>query len=323
MSNTNFLKEFVTGINLAWLDGQYDHDFGTNQTRNNDMPQGTLKVAYPDSKLNYESYIKDISSVGVKVVRLWLFERFEGLAFGHGGHVIGPTSDIFYNLRDACKIAKKHGVKFYFCLMDTWGITSSDLPDLQKKQYLEIINGLITTKDKRKSFLDAAIDVLSDDIIKKSVWAVDVLNEPEGLERNKILNDRGIDTKIVWSQLIEYIQDACTKIKQKTGHPTSCGFQDSNNLIKFKNQLKNAVDFYDFHVYNDTGSLPKYTDLNLDKPCVIGECGQSNQNVDNNLQRNVVKNFLEHSKKLQYSGCMIWEYGYKNNTTEKRHSLIS
>ena len=133
MSNTNFLKEFVTGINLAWLDGKYDHDFGTNQTRNNDMPQGTLKVAYPDSKLNYESYIKDISSVGVKVVRLWLFERFEGLAFGHGGHVIGPTSDIFYNLRDACKIAKKHGVKFYFCLMDTWGITSSDLTDLQNQ----------------------------------------------------------------------------------------------------------------------------------------------------------------------------------------------
>ena len=46
---------FTVGINLPWVDGQYDHDFGYNVTRKPDIdyePNPTF------SKDNFERYIK-------------------------------------------------------------------------------------------------------------------------------------------------------------------------------------------------------------------------------------------------------------------------
>ena len=303
---------FTVGVNLAWVDREYDHDFGTNVTRDHDN-NSHIPVSYDSER--FEEIIKDISEMGVHVVRLWLFERFEGLEFGPVGTVLGITSDFWYNLRDACSIAQKYDVKFYFCLMDTWAITDDGVSQF-REHYAEMINGIITTQLKRQTFLDAAIELLNDEIIKKSVWAVDVLNEPEGIEHEKILQDRNVSTNISWQQIIVYLNDACTQIKQKTGHKVSCGFQESNNVKRFKSQIEQSVDFFDFHRYEDDGNLPAYQELGLSKPCIIGECGQKSHGIDNNLQKNVVKAFLDNSKSLGYSGCMVWRYGYKDYTDD-------
>lgn len=307
-------QEFTVGINLAWLDREYDHDFGENHTRENDLGK-KLPVAYETKKADFEEYIKGISELGVNVVRLWLFERFEGLTFGAQGTVGGHTSDIMYNLIDACKIAKKYNVKFYFCLMDTWGLSGDDVSEF-RDHYISMINGLITTQEKRNTFLKVASELLNIKEIKELVWAVDVLNEPEGIEHGVISDYRGIPTNVLWSQIVEYIKDACSQIKQKTGHRVSCGFQKSQNLQRFKEQIEPYVDFFDFHEYNDAGDLPQYSNLGLAKPCIIGECGQDKKQVDDNLQKNVVKSFLSNAKRLGYSGCMPWRYGHKNYTDE-------
>ena len=276
-------QDFTVGINLAWLDKEYDHDFGTNQTREHDLGK-KLPVAYETKKADFEEYIKDISELGIHVVRLWLFERFEGLTFGAQGTVSDHTSDIMYNLIDACKIAKKYNVRFYFCLMDTWALSGEDVKEY-RDHYVAVINGLITTQEKRNTFLKAASELLNIKGIKEHVWAVDVLNEPEGIEHEKILGDRGVSTNVSWNQLIQYIKDACSQIKQKTGHRVSCGFQESGNLLRFKNEIGPFVDFFDFHAYNDAGDLPRYDDLGLAKPCIIGECGQDKKEVDDELQK--------------------------------------
>jgi hypothetical protein len=313
-------KKFVVGINLPWIDGQFDHDFGSNQITK-------LESTYQNSRTNYEMYIKNISEIGIRVVRLWMFERFEGLRFGSEGQIIELAPDFLINLRDACKIAQKHGVKFYFCLLDSWGPTIYAPPE-HKQSWTDLLNGIITTNDKRKSFLEAVCQVLSDEIIKKSVWAVDVLNEPEGLERKKIPNsdEKQSDTGIIWSQLLEYIKEACSQIKAKTGHRVSCGFQEVETLKKFHNELQNYVDFFDFHAYNNTGTLPALHNLALKKPCIIGECGQASNKQDDQLQKTIIKNFLENSKKLGYSGCMVWQYGHTNiqiNDSDRFRFLIN
>ncbi|MCJ8306057.1 MAG: hypothetical protein HRU07_03320 [Nitrosopumilus sp.] len=304
---------FTVGINLPWIDDQYDHDFGYNMTRKEDVsydPKPTF------SKQNFERYIKDISEMGVKVVRLWLFERFEGLQFSHGGYVLNPTTDMFMNLREACIIAKKYDVKFYFCLMDTWGILSDDLKDSingdPRKKYAAIINGLITTKDKRETFLQAAVDILSEKIISESVWAVDVINEPDGILRDRSMKDPSngnIDTGITFDHLIEYINDACNTIKSKTGHRVSCGIQ-REVFEQFTNRIKNSVDFFDIHHYDNEGVLPSISHLR--KEYIVGECGQGDRNEKNDSkQKTAIKKFLENSKNFGYSGCFVWEYGFK------------
>ena len=308
---------FTVGINLPWIDDQYDHDFGYNMTRKPDVPdESHIKPTFQKSKENFERYIEDISEIGVKVVRLWLFERFEGLTIVNG-NVINPTTDMFTNLREACTIAKKYDVKFYFCLMDTWGTLADDLKDSPngdpREKYAGIINGLVTTKDKQDLFIRAAVDILSDDIIKESVWAVDVINEPDGIQRDHTMTDKArgkIDTRITFDQLIEYINDACNTIRANTGHKVSCGIR-KEVFDQFASRIKNSVDFFDIHHYDNDGNLPSYDSLNVSKPCIVGECGQKTKEWNDDLQTAVVKNFLENSKNLGYSGCFVWEYGYK------------
>lgn len=167
---------FTVGINLPWVDGQYDHDFGYNVTRKQDVdyePNPTF------SEENFERYIKDISEIGIRVVRLWLFERFEGLIIEQG-NIIGPDEKLIYNLVDACTITKKYNIKFYFCLMNSWGITADDLSKDVKKKYLRLAKEMIT--NQRYEFIDAAYQIFYIPEIKNQTWAIDVLNEPEGLE---------------------------------------------------------------------------------------------------------------------------------------------
>ncbi len=320
-------EKFVTGINLPWIDGQYDHDFGYNMTRKPDISYDP-KPRF--SKENFERYIKDISEIGIKVVRLWLFERFEGLTFSDTGHVMNPTTDMFTNLRDACTIAKMYDVKFYFCLMDTWGILASDLKNAPngdpRQKYSDLINGLITTKDKRDSLIQAAVDILSDGIIKESVWAVDVINEPDGILRDRSMRDSNhgnIDTGITFDHLIEYINDSCTIIWGKTGHETSCGIR-KEIFAQFANRIKDSVNFFDVHNYDDGGDLPSISHLR--KKCVVGECGHKTKRWNDSLQSSAVKKFLENSKRLGYSGCFLWEYGYlglDKTNREKSWSMIN
>jgi len=310
---------FTVGVNLPWVDGQYDHDFGYNMTRKQDVdyePNPTF------SKENFERYIKDISEIGIRVVRLWLFERFEGLIIEQG-NIVGPDEKFIYNLIDACAIAKKYDVKFYFCLMDSWGITADELSNDVKKKYLKLAKEVII--NQKYEFIDAVYQVFYIPEIKNQTWAIDVLNEPEGLEQNKH-DDRRKETGINWNNLIKYIKFALTTLKQKTGLAVSCGFQESSGMLKAKNKIQGLVDFFDFHRYNDSGNLPRYDSLGISKPCIIGECGQETKEWDDSLQVTVVKKFLENSKNLGYSGCFFWEYGYKDldkTDKEKSWSMIN
>jgi len=305
---------FVVGINLPWIDGQYDHDFGYNMTRNPDIDYKP-NPTFQNSKQNFEDYIRDMSEMGVKVVRLWLFERFEGLTFSHTGHVLGPTTDMFTNLRDACNIAKNYGVEFYFCLMDTWGVLADDLTNSNhgdpRQKYAAILNGIITTKEKRDTFLQAAVDLLSDTVIKDSVWAVDVLNEPDGIQRDHSMFDdsRGnIDTGITFDHLVDYVNDACSIIKSKTGHKVSCGVR-KEAFEQFADNIKNSVDFFDVHNYDNDGYLPSIS--HLDKECIVGECGQGDRFEKNDeKQKTAITKFIDNAKNKGYSACFIWEYGY-------------
>ncbi|WP_299292095.1 hypothetical protein [Nitrosopumilus sp.] len=306
------MSKFTVGLNLAWIGRDYDHDIGTNMTRDHDNGN---HIAVPYDSAETEKIISDISGMGVKVVRFWLFERFEGLSFGPTGEVLGITTDFWHNLRDMCSIAKRYDVKFYFCLMDTWALTDSGVADF-RDHYAAMINGIITTPPKRQSFLNAVFEILNDSVVKETVWAVDVLNEPEGIEHEKILGDRGVATNVHWDQVIQYINDACLQIRQNTGHRVSCGFQESKHVKRFRDDISDAVDFFDFHRYDDAGSLPSLDDLELSKDCMIGECGQSTEEVKPELQRRCIESFLQNAKRLGYFACMPWRYGYSGYTDD-------
>lgn len=312
---TTFIDDnnFILGANLAWLDDQYDHDFG-----NNEIIKGN-PIAYSTNSDNFSSYLQDMKNMGIQVIRLWVFERFEGLYFNPDGTVKHVDPVLLQNLADACTIASKIGIKFYLCLMDTWGIWQNTSPD--KQQWLSTFNGLITTPNKTNSFLNNAVmPLISDDRIKNSIFAVDVINEPEGLDRANAINDKQYptDTKIWWSSLVTYI-NTCADFIKNSNMKVSCGFQNVSTVQDDSNNFSDHLDFFDFHKYDDYGVLPSYDSLGINIPCIIGECGQGTTKWDNQIQTNAITSFLNNALTNGYAGCFVWNYNFKNFTDARKN----
>jgi hypothetical protein len=304
-------NQFLLGANLAWLDGQYDHDFGANQV----LGINTAAFDDPTHRSNMISYLQDMKAMGIKVVRLWVFEKFEGLLFDNQGFVTGVDQTLVDNLAELCDLASNYDISFYLCLMDTWGVWRNNLAE--RTAHIGIINGLITVGNKTISYLNkAVIPLLSNAKIKNRVFAVDVLNEPEGLDREKTMQDNQfpVDTGITWNQLVFFITNCLDIIKSRTGLAVSCGFQDVSTVQGDPNGFSDHLDFFDFHRYKDTWDLPDYSALGIAKPCIIGECGQETVAWNDNLQLNTLTSFLNNARDRGYWGCFPWCYNYKGFT---------
>ena len=302
-------RYFAFGVNLPWLDGQYDHDFGKNEVLGNDFR------AYDDEqkKANLDAYFKDISEMGARVVRLWLFERFEGLQFDNDGNVKGIDDGLVKNIADVLNVAEKYKLYLYICLMDTWGVS------VHSQQHFSKLNALIANEEVRKSYIDNALKkFISDTRLKTNrIFAIDVMNEPEGMYSSVWRKD------IEWADVIKFINE-CASAISTVNIKASCGFQSYQTLINSKDQLD--LDFYDYHEYNDDGYLVPYSNLTLDKPCIIGECGQKSVKYDDDIYDKVVAKFLDNSWKNEYVGCLIWCYNCKDsdvNDSNNRFSLLT
>jgi len=303
-------KFFALGVNLAWLDGQYDHDFGKNEVMGYDFR------AYDEQqhKDNIDAYFKDISLMKARVVRLWLFERFEGLKFDQEGNVTGIDDGMMSNIADVLQVAKKYELYLYLCLMDTWGVS------VHSQEHLKRLTDIIAKEQIRKSFIDNALKTfVSDSRVKDSrIFAIDIMNEPEGLYSSVWRED------IELRDVISFIKECATAIHENSEFKVSTGFQHYQTLMDNKEALKD-LDFYDYHEYNDDGTLIPYSNLGLEKPCIIGECGQKDEKYDDKIQSNAVIGFLKNSWKNGYAGCLIWNYNYKGYDVEdanNRYSLI-
>lgn len=303
-------RYFAFGVNLAWLDGQYDHDFGTNEVMGHDFR------AYDDKqkKANLDAYFKDISKMGARVVRLWLFERFEGLQFDSNGNVKGIDDGLVQNIADVLSVAEKYNLYLYLCLMDTWGVT------VHAQQHVSKLNSIIANEQVRKSYIDNAVKpFVSDTRLKTNrIFAIDVINDPEGMYSSIWKRD------IEWIDVIKFINE-CAQAIHTVNIKASCGFQRFQTLLDSKDDLK-YLDFYDYHEYNDDGDLVSYSHLTLDKPCIIGECGQKSEKYDDEIYDKTVAKFLDNAWRNGYAGCLLWYYnckGYDVNDSNNRYSLIT
>ena len=70
------------------------------------------------------------------------------------------------------------------------------------------------------------------------------------------------------------------------------------------------MDFFDYHEYNDSGSLDSYDSLGIDKPCIIGECGQGTKTWDDSIQKNANEAFMRNAWNNGYAGVLLWQYNY-------------
>nr|MBP7635902.1 hypothetical protein [Candidatus Ozemobacteraceae bacterium] len=90
---------------------------------------------------------------------------------------------------------------------------------------------------------------------------------------------------------------------------STSGWHESASL-KAKRFSGLGLDFYDWHSYKDNAEIPAASELGLDKPVILGECGPKTNkpDADYSLQGKNWRAYFEQARR-GYAGVLTWSYG--------------
>ncbi|NLI78492.1 MAG: hypothetical protein GX442_18890 [Candidatus Riflebacteria bacterium] len=297
---------FVFGTNLAWFNGNYGADIGVNHAEGGWNPVFTPELC--------EKVFANLEKMGCPVVRVWAFERQEGLTFTpdlttdpkYPYHEVTGLDPVFLaNARILMDTAARHHVMVY------WSLLNHLIREEQGGRHMRII----TDPKVRASYLNnAAVPFLKEFASHPAFFAVDIINEADGAVGGTDALTGGKDPRLgcSWKQMRVFIK-ACADAFHAAvpGLKVTCtsGWNEERNL-KAGRFSGLGLDFYDWHSYRDAPVLPHARDLGLDKPVIIGECGPKTETPDAGfaLQEKNWRAYLREARK-GYAGLLTWSYG--------------
>ncbi|MEM2140965.1 CFI-box-CTERM domain-containing protein [Nitrososphaera sp.] len=319
---------FIVGVNKGWFRWDYDHDLGRNQFSGLRLYRNVVPDSLKPDPNPEQPYIQNLpneindsfaqiqsAQQSVQVVRIWAFERFEGLRFNDAGLVVGLDSAFLANIVKVLDAAATKGLQIYLCL-NSWSVYDGPSQDLvnsgRAQDYLALqatwksmVRNLLQNSDYLASFIDNALKPLVNSIgSHPALFAIDVMNEPE------LLTDK--DPAITFDNWKNYVSKCSSAIRQaNTSVKVSCGIMRLSTIKSKASALAPSVDFFDYHIYNEDGALEPYVASEFaGKPCIIGECGYPIEITQggNLLAKRIAgaQKFLQNAQSLGYAGCLIW-----------------
>lgn len=324
------MGEFVVGINHPWFADKYGSDMGYNQfsgsqlwhwPHSDDISDIDFSIPEDRPPRPFLSGNKNLLTEffqyvdGIDVIRIWLFERMEGLIFDHNKNVDGIDREFVKNLKMLLDEAKEHSIRMYLCLFDSWVVKydpPSTLPENRLPQYKTWQN---TVKEVMKTivqtpfyFINNALKPLVEEIGEhETIFGIDLMNEPEGMLENMMINE---------SDLIDYVTMCSHPLKPT--FKVSIGWMRMENARRFSNL---PIDFCDAHVYNESGYLPPWNKSECNgKDCIIGECGypvSATLELRNKMELDAAKNFVLNSSRSGYSGCLVWNKDFTDEDNNR------
>lgn len=261
-------RRFLVGVNNGWFCDTYANDIGYNQysgrrlwnlpytddisdidfSKSDPEPPRPLISEFPEL---LDRYFQSIS--GLDIVRVWLFERLEGLRFDENQKVIGMDNEFLINLKKILKTAETYNVKVYLCLFDSWVVKYNpprDLPESRIASY-QIWSSTVTKIMKSiieypEGFITNVLNPLVEQLRDNSaVYAIDLMNEPEGMFKfNKIVSE---------PSMRNYIRSCSIAIKHRL--KTSVGCMETKTAKSYSSL---PIDFCDIHLYNKRARVERY-----------------------------------------------------------------
>ncbi|MEX0764013.1 MAG: CFI-box-CTERM domain-containing protein [Nitrosopumilaceae archaeon] len=255
----------------------------------------------------------------VNMIRVWAFERFEGLRFDNDCYVTGVDAEFLYNLSMIFEMAKSFGIKVYLCLLDSWSIYDDPPLDIiqngKQEYYLQlqntwkkIVRMLVKDSVARQKFFDSAIHtLLGKSSLNQNLFAIDIMNEPEGLIQK--------DPEINLTDVKNFIKESANYIHSvNSSIMVSCGFQRFSTVNDIAKEIVNDLNFFDFHEYNHDGNVfDNSITLTTAKPCIIGECGYPVGDSNDSIKVPfVIEKFFKNANSKGFAGCTTWLEDYNN-----------
>lgn len=294
-------QSFLVGYNEAWFGG----NFGTGLSTKWDL-----------------AYVKKtfdgIVAGGGHVVRLWLFEVPQGYALGPAAPQTQALSPEFLANFDQLLVeARKRGLWVYPTLLD-----ANTIAKTTGALHAYGVNLLNNTAGEQDAFhvnvvapLAKVLDAHSD-----VIFGLDVINEIQAAYKNGVFPDakNGPRAFIQRSAAFLKVKLPWLKVTASAGWPddffkTGAQYDVANG---FYSGL--GLDFYDVHVYADSGSFTGATALCNRAaadgvPVYLGEFGQSTHTVDDGVQYKATAAFLNNAKALCFKGAFAWRWDAAEN----------
>lgn len=282
-------QELTIGYNQAWIEGSYGHD---------------LTDRFDASA--WRRILRRTRAGGGSVVRIWLLEgRAKEGVIWDGHRPLGVEPVLLRNLRALIALAEAERVQVYWALLDGnwpehWG------KGIDSERQFNVFNDRFGHGAQfRERVLGPILQVLNER--PRVNYAFDILNEVQGGVRAGFWPEgwRGAKRFLAATSAFVHGRAPGLKVTASSGHHSAawdllCGRFDGVGL-----------DFYDVHVYSDSGKIPYGWFLarharRKGLPIVLGEFGQKSESRDPALQARVVRKALAHAKRLGFAAALSW-----------------
>jgi hypothetical protein len=246
--------------------------------------------------------IKSLTDGKLSVARVFIFA--DGRAapeFANDGSVTEFDKFFYQDFDELVSIAARNGIMLMPVLLDfLWCDRAKEVSRVQLGGHSDIIKNL----SKRRTFLDRALKPLLQRYgTNPTIFAWDIINEPEWvMEGVPEEIPEGLDPEFVTVQQMRDFVKACAEyVHRYTSHRATVG-SARQMWLRYWRGL--GLDLYQFHWYDHFSSeepFPwrSYSELGLDKPCIIGEVPTSTTNYS-------AREYLDAALELGYSGLLFW-----------------
>jgi hypothetical protein len=235
-----------------------------------------------------------------KVVRVFVFA--DGRAapdFTPEGAVAGFDEHFFQDFDVVLTVAKRRGFLLLPVLLDfLWCKQAEVVNGVQLGGHADVIRD----PAKRRTFFRHALEPLvrrySD---HPHIYAWEVVSEPEWAMRGvPEFSDIDADSQVTVPEMQDFVARCTRLIHRYTSHQVTVGSARLQWMLDYWQGL--GLDLYQFHSYDhlpDPFPWPRYEELGLDKPCIIGEVPTANT-------QHSIRRYLRVAQEQGYHGVLAW-----------------
>jgi hypothetical protein len=289
-------QTFLIGYNEAW----FGSNFGTDYTTSYDL-------AY------VQKIFDGIVAGGGHLVRLFLWEAPQGITLAASPPQSQAVSSQFLSNVDAVLWeARKRGLWAYITLLDANTIAKDT-----GSVHTYGVNLLNNTSGEQDAFNANALAPLLSvlDTHQDMIFGIDMINEIQAAYENGVFPDTTTGARAFLQREAAFIKSKSpwVKVTSAAGWPSDVLQTGAQYDIASGFYSGLGLDFYDLHVYADSGTFTGATAMcsraaSDGVPVYLGEFGQGTHSVDDTLQYDATADFLNNSRALCFKGAFAWRY---------------